>query len=96
MRREAGTGGADETNLFFVQAARDFIAQIRLGHGVAWADKRPGDLIFFGYPGAGRPHHVAIYLGGQKILQAPRTGEDVRYGTIGEFAGQVMTVRRIR
>jgi len=35
--------------------------QIRLGQGIAWADKQPGDLVFFGYPGAGRPHHVAIY-----------------------------------
>jgi cell wall-associated NlpC family hydrolase len=69
--------------------------QIRLGQGIAWADKQPGDLIFFSYPGAGSPHHVAIYVGGDKILQAPRTGEQVRYGTISEFAGEVMTVRRL-
>jgi hypothetical protein len=69
--------------------------QIRLGVGVAWIHKQPGDLIFFGYPGAGRPHHVAIYLGGDKILHAPRTGDVVRYGTIGEFSGEVMTVRRL-
>ncbi|WP_232820114.1 C40 family peptidase [Nocardioides allogilvus] len=69
--------------------------QIRLGQGIAWADKQPGDLIFFGYPGAGRPHHVAIYVGAEKILHAPRTGDVVRYGTIGEFAGEVMTVRRL-
>jgi cell wall-associated NlpC family hydrolase len=69
--------------------------QIKLGQGLSWSDKQPGDLIFFGYPGAGRPHHVAIYVGGDKILQAPRTGDVVRYGTIGEFGGQVMTVRRL-
>jgi cell wall-associated NlpC family hydrolase len=69
--------------------------QIHEGRPIAWADKQPGDLIFFSYRGAGGPHHVAIYVGGDKILQAPRTGEDVRYGTIGEFAGQVMTVRRL-
>jgi hypothetical protein len=69
--------------------------QIRLGQGIAWADKQPGDLIFFGYPGADGPHHVAIYVGGDKILQAPRTGDHVRYGTISEFAGEVMTVRRL-
>ncbi|WP_310964118.1 C40 family peptidase [Nocardioides terrisoli] len=69
--------------------------QIRLGHAVAWHDKEPGDLIFFSYPGASGPHHVAIYVGGEKILQAPHTGEAVRYGTIGEFAGEVMTVRRL-
>jgi cell wall-associated NlpC family hydrolase len=69
--------------------------QIHLGQPVAWADKQPGDLIFFSYPGATGPHHVAIYIGGDKILQAPRTGEDVRYGTVGEFSGQILTVRRL-
>lgn len=70
-------------------------SQIHAGQGIAWSDKRPGDLIFFSYPGAGRPHHVAIYVGGDRILHAPRTGDVVRYGTIGEFAGEVMTVRRL-
>jgi cell wall-associated NlpC family hydrolase len=69
--------------------------QIDQGQPVAWGDKQPGDLIFFGYPGAGGPHHVAIYVGGDKILQAPHTGDHVRYGTVGEFSGQVMTVRRL-
>lgn len=69
--------------------------QIHLGHPVAWSAKEPGDLVFFSYPGAGHPHHVAIYLGGDRILQAPHTGDVVRYGTLGEFSGQVMTVRRI-
>ena len=69
--------------------------QIHQGRAVAWAGKQPGDLIFFTYPGASAPHHVAIYLGGDKILQAPHTGDHVRYGTIGEFAGQVGTVRRL-
>jgi len=69
--------------------------QIYAGQGIAWSDKRPGDLIFFSYPGAGGPHHVAIYVGGARILHAPRTGDVVRYGTIGEFSGEVMTVRRL-
>jgi cell wall-associated NlpC family hydrolase len=69
--------------------------QIHLGQSIAWADKQSGDLIFFSYPGASGPHHVAIYVGGDKILQAPHTGDHVRYGTISEFDGQVMTVRRL-
>lgn len=69
--------------------------QIHAGQGIAWSDKQPGDLIFFSYPGAGGPHHVAIYVGGDRILHAPRTGDVVRYGTIGEFSGEVMTVRRL-
>lgn len=69
--------------------------QIRAGRGIAWTDKQPGDLVFFSYPGAGGPHHVAIYVGGDRILHAPRTGDVVRYGTIGEFAGEVITIRRL-
>jgi len=69
--------------------------QIHAGQGIAWSDKQLGDLIFFSYPGAGGPHHVAIYVGGDRILHAPRTGDVVRYGTIGEFSGEVMTVRRL-
>ena len=69
--------------------------QIHAGQGISWDDKQPGDLIFFSYLGAGGPHHVAIYVGGNRILHAPRTGDVVRYGTIDEFAGEIMTVRRV-
>jgi hypothetical protein len=68
--------------------------QIHAGLGIPFEMKMPGDLIFFSYPGAGVPHHVAIYVGGDRILHAPRTGDVVRYGTIGEFSGEVITVRR--
>ena len=70
-------------------------AQITFGTGVGWNDKQPGDLIFFTHPGSSAPHHVAIYVGGGKILQAPHTGDNVRFGAIGEFAGENMTVRRL-
>ncbi|WP_459982157.1 C40 family peptidase [Nocardioides sp. AN3] len=69
--------------------------QIHQGRPIAWSDKQPGDLIFFSYPGAAGPHHVAIYLGGDRILHAPHTGDHVRYGTIGEFTGDTKTVRRL-
>jgi hypothetical protein len=36
-----------------------------------------------------------IYLGGNKIVQAPQTGEDVRYGTLSEFSDEITTVRRL-
>ena len=69
--------------------------QIRAGTGIPFGKKLPGDLIFFSYPGAGGRHHVAIYIGGDRILHAPRTGDVVRYGTIDKFAGEVMSVRRL-
>jgi cell wall-associated NlpC family hydrolase len=70
-------------------------AQITYGAAVPWTDRRPGDLIFFTYPGSSAPHHVALLAGRDRILQAPRTGQDVRFGTTSEFARQVMTVRRL-
>lgn len=70
-------------------------AQITFGRGIAWSDAQAGDLVFFTSAGRSAPHHVAIYLGGGKILQAPHTGDNVRYGTVAEFAGEVLTVRRL-
>lgn len=81
-------GGFDCSGLVLYAAYQASGGRIRLPH-------YSGDLIFFSYPGAGGPHHVAIYVGGNRILHAPRTGDVVRYGTIGEFAGQMMTVRRL-
>lgn len=70
--------------------------QVNETQPVSWAAKQPGDLIFYSYPGESVPHHVVIYLGGNTILQAPETGQDVGYGTLSEFASQIPTVRRIR
>ena len=46
---------------------------------VALTDLRPGDLIFFG--NASFSHHVAIFVGGTTCIEAPHTGDVVRYGT---------------
>jgi len=54
-----------------------------------------GDIIFYTYPGQSVPYHVVTYLGGDKILQAPETGQNVGYGTLSEFTGQAASVRRI-
>jgi cell wall-associated NlpC family hydrolase len=53
---------------------------------------RPGDLVFF-RSASGAIHHVGMYVGGGKMIHAPRTGEPVQLGSIyaqpynGEFAG---------
>jgi cell wall-associated NlpC family hydrolase len=40
---------------------------------VSLSDLQPGDLVFFGSPA----YHVAIYIGGGRIIQAPHTGASV-------------------
>jgi len=69
--------------------------QINETQPVSWANKQPGDIIFYTYPGETVPHHVVIYLGGDRIFQAPETGQNVGYGTLSEFTGQTATVRQI-
>ncbi|MFJ4346050.1 C40 family peptidase [Pseudomonas sp. NPDC089401] len=48
------------------------------GHGVkvAKSDLKPGDLIFFNIKSR-RVNHVAIYLGNDRFIHAPRTGKRV-------------------
>ena len=47
---------------------------------VALSDMRPGDLVFFG--NSSFSFHVAIYAGGQTVIEAPHTGDVVRYGPL--------------
>jgi cell wall-associated NlpC family hydrolase len=42
------------------------------------SDVQPGDLLFYGSP----IHHVGIYVGGGQMVEAPETGEYVRYASI--------------
>ncbi|MEV6633251.1 NlpC/P60 family protein [Actinoplanes sp. NPDC051470] len=46
-------------------------AQIGQGRPISRGDLQPGDLVFY-------PHHVGIYVGGNKIVHAPHTGDHVR------------------
>jgi cell wall-associated NlpC family hydrolase len=54
------------------------------GRHIAVGDLLPGDLVFWAYsPGdPGTIHHVAIYLGGGRVVQAPQSGDVVRISTI--------------
>lgn len=48
---------------------------------VALSDLQPGDLVFFGQaPDA--IHHVGLYVGDGMMIEAPRTGLNVRYAPI--------------
>jgi len=52
--------------------------QVNKGHKVAWASRRAGDLLFW-YTSAGVTKHVAIYLGGSKMVESnvPREATSV-------------------
>ena len=45
------------------------------------ADLQPGDLVFYGYS-PGSIHHVGIYVGNGTMIDAPCTGEVVRYDSL--------------
>ncbi len=56
-------------------------AQARQGQPVpGLAQAQPGDLLAFGSP----VHHIAIYIGGGKMIEAPRPGLDVRVSDVYE------------
>jgi len=57
---------------------RDADDQAGEGTPVAKADLRPGDLLFFATgPDRSTVHHVAMYVGGGRMIQAPATGRKV-------------------
>jgi hypothetical protein len=47
-------------------------------HKISKSQLRPGDLVFEQWPGEASPGHVAIYVGGGQIIQAPQPGENVQ------------------
>lgn len=53
-------------------------AQFRYGKSVSRSNLRAGDLVFFGSPIS----HVGIYLGGGKMVHAPRSGSRVKVATM--------------
>jgi cell wall-associated NlpC family hydrolase len=48
---------------------------------VSLSDLQPGDLLFWN-DGTSSVQHVAMYVGGDTVIQAPETGETVSYATI--------------
>ncbi len=63
--------------------------QSRAGQAVSsLAAARPGDLVFFGKPA----HHVGIYVGNGKMIDAPRTGKTVG---VHPLWGTPSSIRRV-
>jgi NlpC/P60 family protein len=57
------------------------VAQYTEGDHVSRSELRPGDLVFFATDTSDPStiHHVGIYAGGGRMINAPYTGADVRY-----------------
>lgn len=65
-------------------------AQSRMGKSIPFNQKQPGDLLFFGHPVS----HVGIYLGGGKMVHAPRSGSRVKVAEASLGHKPLVAVRR--
>jgi cell wall-associated NlpC family hydrolase len=80
---------------FGVRIPRDADAQAAHGTAVSRAQLRPGDLVFFAGPGGtGAVHHVAVFVGSGRVLEAPRTGSTVRIVPLSALAAEYAGARR--
>jgi cell wall-associated NlpC family hydrolase len=70
-------------------------AQFDAGIPVARDDLRPGDAVFFADPN-GYVHHVGLYIGDGRFVNAPETGEDVKISSLSDpyFAAEYAGARR--
>ncbi|MDT8912652.1 NlpC/P60 family protein [Amycolatopsis sp. PS_44_ISF1] len=67
--------------------------QYTSGRRVPLSQMRRGDMLFYG--GSGGIHHVALYLGGGQMVEAPQSGSNVRvasvrYGGIMPYATRLI------
>jgi cell wall-associated NlpC family hydrolase len=66
-------------------------AQSRMGKSIPFNQKKPGDLLFFGRPVS----HVGIYIGGGKMVHAPRSGSRVKIADATSLGSKrLVAVRR--
>jgi hypothetical protein len=72
-----------------VELPRTSGAQARTGTEVPSIEQaRPGDLVFFGSP----VHHVGVYVGNGKMLDAPHSGEKVQIRDVFETPSHIRRV----
>jgi cell wall-associated NlpC family hydrolase len=77
---------------FGISIGRSTGNQIRSGVGVSKDKLQPGDLVFFG--SASNPHHTGIYIGDNKYIHSPHTGDVIKISSMtrSDFASG----RRVR
>jgi cell wall-associated NlpC family hydrolase len=79
----------------FEQAGKDLprtsAAQSQVGQKVSMDDLKPGDLIFLYSPVS----HVVMYVGNGKVIEAPNSGEDVKYTPLSKIEKNAVSARRV-
>lgn len=83
---------------FGINVSRTTYSQIGEGKGVGMNELQAGDMVFFDTnPGVKGPDHVGIYLGGGKMIHAPRPGKAVEIVSItnGYYQNAFMGGRRV-
>ncbi|MFE6737552.1 C40 family peptidase [Streptomyces tubercidicus] len=69
--------------------------QVHAGTAVkAVSQLQPGDLLFT-VPGASGPEHVGMYIGNNEVIDAPRTGAQVRIKPLSYWTPQLIAMRHV-
>ncbi|MFE4516718.1 NlpC/P60 family protein [Kitasatospora sp. NPDC056783] len=69
--------------------------QVKAGTAVlSVSDLRPGDLLF-SRGSAEHPEHVGMFIGDGQVIEAPRTGLNVRIRTLEDWKDEVLAMRHI-
>lgn len=61
-----------------------------LGKSVKGKRLKPGDMVI-----TNNGNHMVMYIGGGKVIAAPRTGEVIQIQPLSRFNGEVVDVRRV-
>ncbi|MCJ7689371.1 MAG: peptidoglycan-binding protein, partial [Clostridiaceae bacterium] len=77
-----------------IQLPRTTYDQINIGTPISLSNPQPGDLVFFGIKSS--PHHVGIYIGLNKFIEAPHTGANVRVSTLNARKDFCAVIRIIK
>ena len=99
------SGGVDCSGLvqqvykhFGINVSRTTYSQIGEGKSVGMNELQAGDMVFFDTnPNVKGPDHVGIYLGGGKMIHAPRPGKNVEIVSLtsGYYQNAFMGGRRV-
>ncbi|MFD7900516.1 NlpC/P60 family protein [Streptomyces sp. NPDC059743] len=78
-----------------VNLPRTTYDQVNVGTEVkSVKDLKPGDLIF-AVGSAASPEHVTMYIGNDQVIDAPRTGLNVRIKPLSYWEPQILRMRRV-